>query len=126
MFNYRARLQPPACFAQPVDYYTTALHELCHWTGHPSRLNRVQRQGRDIEAYACEELVAEIGAAFLCAHVALPARLEHASYIDGWLDALRGDKRLIFVAAGAAQKAADFVLGAACAGESPAVESEAA
>jgi antirestriction protein ArdC len=63
-----------------------------------------------IEAYAYEELVAEIGAAFLCAHSGLQARLEHASYVDHWLDALRRDKRLIFLAAGAAQKAADFVL----------------
>lgn len=62
------------------------------------------------EAYAFEELVAEIGAAFLCAHCGLPARLEHASYISSWLDALRRDKRLIFVAASAAQKAADYVL----------------
>lgn len=62
------------------------------------------------EAYEFEELVAEIGAAFLCAHCGLPARLEHASYISSWLDALRRDKRLIFVAASAAQKAVDYVL----------------
>ena len=55
--------------------------------------------------------MAEMGAAFLCAHVGIPARLEHASYIDSWLDALKRDKRLIFTAAGAAQKASDFVLG---------------
>lgn len=61
-------------------------------------------------AYAFEELIAEIGAAFLCAHCGLPARLEHASYIDSWLDALRRDKRLIFVAASTAQKAADYAL----------------
>jgi antirestriction protein ArdC len=67
-----------------------------------------------IDAYAYEELVAEIGAAFLCAHCGLSARLEHASYIDSWLDALRRDKRLIFTAAGAAQKAADFALGMVC------------
>jgi len=65
-------------------------------------------------------LVAEIGAAFLCAHCGLSAHLEHASYTSSWLDALRRDKRLIFVAAGAAQKAADFVRGLA------AVEAEAA
>jgi antirestriction protein ArdC len=120
------QLPPLTCFAQSVDYYTTALHELCHWTGHSSRLNRVLGRRHDIEAYAYEELVAEIGAAFLCAHAGLPARMEHASYINSWLDALRGDKRLIFVAAGAAQKAADFVLGAACAVSRLAVESEAA
>lgn len=99
-----------ASFAQPAAYYATVLHELCHWTGHPQRLNRVLGRRHGIEAYAYEELVAEIGAAFLCAHCGLPTSLEHASYVDSWLDALRRDKRLIFVAAGAAQKAADFVL----------------
>lgn len=107
------QLPPCASFDTPVDYYATALHELCHWTGHKSRLNRVLGSRRDIEAYAFEELVAEIGAAFLCAHCGLTAKLEHASYIDGWLNALRRDKRLIFVAASAAQKAADYVLGSA-------------
>ncbi len=105
------QLPPSESFGKPDDYYATALHELCHWTGHPSRLNRVLGGRRDIEAYAYEELIAEIGAAFLCTHSGLPGRLEHASYIDSWLDALRRDKRLIFVAAGAAQKATDFVLG---------------
>jgi antirestriction protein ArdC len=97
-------------FSTPSAYYGTALHELSHWTGHSSRLNRVLGSRHHIEAYAYEELVAEIGAAFLCAHSGLAARLEHASYVDHWLDALRRDKRLIFVAAGVAQKAADFVL----------------
>jgi antirestriction protein ArdC len=104
------QLPPAAWFAQPGDYYATALHELSHWTGHPHRLNRVLGRQHGIDAYAYEELVAEVGAAFLCAHCGLLARLEHASYIDSWLDALRRDKRLIFAAAGAAQKAADFVV----------------
>jgi antirestriction protein ArdC len=111
------QLPPSESFGNPDDYYATALHELCHWTGHQSRLNRVLGSRRDIVAYAYEELVAEIGAAFLCAHCGLTARLEHASYIDSWLDALRRDKRLIFVAAGAAQKAADFVLGSSAEAE---------
>jgi antirestriction protein ArdC len=105
------QLPPPAWFPDTYDYYAVALHELCHWTGHPRRLNRVLGRRHGIEPYAMEELVAEMGAAFLCAHVGIPARLEHASYIDSWLDALRRDKRLIFTAAGAAQKAADYVLG---------------
>jgi antirestriction protein ArdC len=104
------QLPPKEAFSMPSAYYGTALHELCHWTGHSSRLNRVLGGRHQIEAYAYEEMVAEIGAAFLCAHTGLEARLEHASYVDHWLDALRRDKRLIFVAAGAAQKAADFVL----------------
>lgn len=104
------KLPPTAWFSRAEDYYATAFHELCHWTGHPSRLNRVLKKKHGIEAYAYEELVAEIGAAFLCAHSGISARLEHVSYINDWLDALRRDKRLIFAAAGAAQKAADFVL----------------
>ncbi len=104
------QLPPRESFPQPGDFYATALHELTHWTGHPSRLNRILAPRRELEAYAYEELVAEIGAAFLCANCHLPGRLEHASYIDSWLNALRRDKRLIFTAAGAAQKAADFVL----------------
>lgn len=106
-------LPPAKSFAQASDYYNTALHELCHWTGHASRLNRVLGPRHEIEAYAYEELVAEIGAAFLCASAGIAARMQHASYVENWLGALRRDKRLIFVAAGAAQKAADFVLGAA-------------
>ena len=105
------QLPTPASFGDATAYYATALHELCHWTGHTSRLNRVLSRRHEIEAYAYEELVAEIGAAFLCSHCGLAAILDHASYIDSWLTALRRDKRLIFVAAGAAQKAADFVMG---------------
>jgi antirestriction protein ArdC len=60
-----------------------------------------------------------MGAAFLCAHCGFPGRLEHASYIDSWLDALRRDKRLIFVAASAAQKVADYVLGESISAPAP-------
>lgn len=120
------QLPPPSWFPQDYDYYAVALHELAHWTGHPKRLNRVLGRRHGIDAYAFEELVAEMGAAFLCAHCGLPARLEHATYIDHWLDALKRDKRLIFVAAGAAQKAADFVLGIQLTVPSPAVEAVAA
>jgi antirestriction protein ArdC len=105
------QLPPPSWFPQSDDYYAVALHELTHWTGHPRRLDRPLGRRTGIDGYAFEELVAEMGAAFLCAHCGLPARLEHASYIDSWLDALRRDKRLIFVAAGLAQKAVDYVLG---------------
>ncbi|MBU0752973.1 MAG: DUF1738 domain-containing protein [Gammaproteobacteria bacterium] len=114
------RLPPPAWFPDSDDYYAVALHELTHWTGHPQRLNRMLGKRHGIDAYAYEELVAEMGAAFLCAYCGLPARLEHASYIDHWLDALKRDKRLIFVAAGAAQKAADYALGVAQVAPSPA------
>jgi antirestriction protein ArdC len=113
------QLPPPAWFSAPDDYYAVALHELTHWTGHPRRLARPLGRRQGIDAYAYEELVAEMGAAFLCAYCGLPARLEHASYIDSWLDALRRDKRLIFVAAGAAQKAVDYVLGESLSAPAP-------
>lgn len=122
----RIQLPPPAWFPEAEGYYATALHELTHWSGHPSRLNRVLGRRHGIDAYAYEELVAEMGAAFLCAHCSIPGRLEHASYIEAWLAALRHDKRLIFVAAGAAQKAADFVLGVAHVAPSPEAEALAA
>ncbi|MCD6673167.1 MAG: ssDNA-binding domain-containing protein [Burkholderiaceae bacterium] len=106
----RIQMPPRSAFAEADAYYATALHELTHWTGHPSRCNRALQSRAAIEAYAFEELVAEMGAAFLCAHCGLPGRLEHASYIDSWLRALRQDKRLIFTAASKAQAAADYVL----------------
>lgn len=117
------QLPPETWFETPDDYYAVALHETVHWTGHPRRLGRVLGRRHGIEAYAYEELVAEMGAAFLCAHVGIPGRLEHASYIDGWLDSLRRDKRLIFTAAGAAQKAADFVLGETVSAPAPCIAS---
>lgn len=97
-------------FPQACHYYATALHELTHWTGAPGRCNRVLSSRAHIEAYAFEELVAEMGAAFLSSHCGLPGELQHASYIESWLTALRSDKRLIFTAASLAQKAADFLL----------------
>ncbi len=120
------QLPPVSYFPEADAYYGTALHELSHWTGHPSRCNRPLGKRHSIDAYAFEELVAEMGAAFLCAHCHLPARLEHASYIDTWLDALKRDKRLIFVAAGAAQKAADYALGVLQVAPSPVAEALAA
>lgn len=105
------QLPPRSWFGDAPGYYATALHELTHWTGHPSRCNRPLGRKYGLDAYAFEELVAEMGAAFLCSHCGIPAHLEHASYLDSWIAALKGDKRLIFVAAGKAQAAADYVLG---------------
>lgn len=104
------QLPPRGAFASPTDYYATALHELTHWTGHPQRCNRPLEGRHAISAYAFEELIAEMGSAFLCSHCRLPGRLQHASYIASWLQALRNDKRLIFTAASLAQKAADYLL----------------
>ena len=106
----RIQLPAPAAFANATDYYATALHELTHWTGHPDRCNRPLGRRHGIDAYAFEELVAEMGAAFLTNHCRLPGRLQHDSYIASWLQALRNDKRLIFAAASQAQRAADFLL----------------
>ena len=97
-------------FKTASDYYATALHELTHWTGHQSRCNRTLTSSKTIHPYAFEELVAEMGAAFLCAHCQIPGQLQHESYIASWLKALKDDKRLIFTAASLAQKAADYLL----------------
>jgi antirestriction protein ArdC len=104
------QMPPKAAFPDASSYYATALHELTHWTGAPGRCNRELRSRQHIEAYAFEELVAEMGAAFLASHCHLAGELQHASYIAHWLEALRNDKRLIFTAASLAQKAADFLL----------------
>ena len=98
-------------FPQANGYYGVALHELTHWTAHTSRCNRPLQSRQHLTAYAFEELIAEMGAAFLCGHCGIDAELQHAGYIAHWLEALRHDKRLVFTAASQAQKAADFVLG---------------
>ena len=105
-------IQLPArhAFPKAEGYYGVALHELTHWTAHPTRCNRPMQGRQHLTAYAFEELVAEMGSAFLCGHCGLNAELQHAGYIAHWLQALRHDKRLVFTAASMAQKAADFVL----------------
>jgi antirestriction protein ArdC len=104
------QLPPHTSFANATDYYATALHELTHWTGHVDRCSRPLGRRHGIDAYAFEELVAEMGSAFLTNHCRLPGRLQHDSYIASWLAALRNDKRLIFSAASLAQRAADYLL----------------
>ena len=99
-------------FRSPESYYATPAHELTHWTKHPKRLNRdFGRKKWGDEGYAKEELVAELGATFLCADLGLtpePA-VDHAAYIQSWLKVLMDDKRAIFSAAAQAQRAADFL-----------------
>lgn len=104
------RMPHLASFVSDDAYVSTLAHEHVHWTGHRSRLDR----GFDsfgTEAYAVEELVAELGAAFLCATLGVAAseREDHASYIDHYVKVLRDDKRLLLRAASAAQKAVDFI-----------------
>ncbi|WP_426960322.1 ArdC family protein [Muricoccus radiodurans] len=104
-----------ADFRTAEGYYATLAHEVTHWTGHPSRLARDLTGRFGGGAYAAEELVAELGAAFLLASLGLATepRADHARYVAHWLDLLRGDKRAVFTAAGRAQSAADWLCGAA-------------
>jgi antirestriction protein ArdC len=99
-------------FRDAGAYAATLMHETVHWTKHPSRLDRDMGRTRwGDEGYAKEELVAEIGAAFLCAALGLvPEITNHAAYIGTWLDVLKKDKRFIFSAASHAQKAVDYLL----------------
>ncbi|MCB9982118.1 MAG: DUF1738 domain-containing protein [Rhodospirillales bacterium] len=92
-------------------FYSTAFHELTHWAGAPQRLNREKGERFGDPAYAFEELIAELGAAMLCASLGITGstRADHAQYIDGWLKALKNDKKFIFSAASQAQKAADYL-----------------
>ncbi len=93
------------------SWYAVLLHELIHWTGAESRMAREFGERFGDDAYAMEELVAEIGAAFLCADLGIMAepRPDHAAYIDHWLRIMKGDKKAIFAAASAAAKASDFL-----------------
>lgn len=95
------------------SYYSTLLHELTHWTSHKSRCDRELGKRFGDDAYAMEELIAELGAAFLCAElgVALDPRPDHAQYLTSWLSVLKSDNRAIFTAASKASAASDFLLG---------------
>ena len=97
-------------FKSEADYWGTMLHELTHWTGHKSRKNRQFGKRFGDNAYAVEELVAEMGAAFLCAQSGVEGKLQHAEYISSWLKVLKQDKKAVFTAAKQAQQAADFVV----------------
>ena len=90
-------------------YYSTLLHELTHWTGHKSRLDRLNNYVG--EGLAMEELIAELGAAFLCADLGVSnePRDDHGHYLASWLRAIKSDPRAFFKAASAAEKACDFL-----------------
>ena len=108
------QLPPLPAFRDAESYYSTALHELTHWTGHPSRCVRELNGHRfGSESYAFEELVAELGSAFLCAELGITpeVRDDHAAYLASWLAVLKQDKRAIFAAASQAQRAADHLRG---------------
>jgi antirestriction protein ArdC len=102
-----------AAFKSAAHFYGVAFHELGHWTGHRSRLDRDLRGRFGEKAYAAEELVAELCAAFLCAEFSIDGDLRHAGYIQSWIRLLKGDSRAFFTAASKAQAAADYLRGLA-------------
>lgn len=102
-----------ATFHSAKGYFATLAHETIHWTGSEKRLDRIKKFANR-EAYAFEELVAEIGACFLGAQIGIEPEFDQsAAYVESWLQALKEDKRAIFRAASEAQKAADYLLSAA-------------
>jgi antirestriction protein ArdC len=104
----------PSTFAASADYFSTIYHEMTHATGHKSRLGRLENKKFSFgsEDYSREELVAEIGAAFLCGEAGIFDRTANnsAAYLNGWLDALKRDTSLVLTAAAQAQKATDYIL----------------
>ena len=107
----RERFTGTATSSATEGYYGVKLHELTHWSGHESRLNRDLSGRFGKEAYAMEELVAELGSAFLCAehHITPQPRPDHAAYIANWLQVLKDDKRAIFTAASKASQASQYL-----------------
>ena len=108
------QLPPTEFFIDTAGYYATFLHELVHWTGHETRLNRKMTGFKDSPSYAREELVAELGSMFLSAETDIPQTKEHfanhAAYVDSWISLLRSDPNALFKAAAEANKAAEFLL----------------
>lgn len=104
-------------FNDPGAYSATLFHELTHWTGHKQRLNRTMVGGFRSDSYAFEELIAELGAAMLCAAVGLDnhPRIDHAKYLNSWVRGLRDQPEALFKAAGKASKAAQYLWSAAAA-----------
>ena len=101
-------------FNDDSSYYATVLHELTHWSGAAHRLDRDLSGKFGNSKYAFEELVAELGAAFLCQDYQIQGELRHAGYIQNWLTCLRENNQAIFKAAALAQKAADYINGLDC------------
>lgn len=105
------QVPPFAAYGEPERYYSTLCHELTHWSGAKARLDRQFGKRFGDKAYAFEELVAELGAAFSCARLGIEneTREDHASYLASWLNVLKSDKRAIFTAASKAQAACDYL-----------------
>jgi antirestriction protein ArdC len=100
----------PESYFEPINWHRTALHELGHWVGHPSRLARDLSGTFGSKLYGQEELCAEMSSAFVCASLGIVPTVRHADYLGAWLDILKEDNRAIIRAASAASKAADYLL----------------
>jgi len=101
---------PPQAFFEPINWHRTALHEMSHASGHPSRLARDQSGSFGTKTYFVEEVVAELASAFCCASLGIVPTVRHADYIGAWIDTMRADNRVIVRAASQASKAADWLL----------------
>ncbi len=108
--NDRIHMPLPGQFNTVEDYWATLLHEVIHWTAHSARLDRDLGARFGSDSVAMEEMVAEIGSAFLCADLGIEGNLRHEGYIAHWLRVLRGDKYAVFKASSLAQKAVEFIL----------------
>jgi antirestriction protein ArdC len=104
-----------AGFKGADHFYNVAFHELTHWTAHKSRLDRDLKNRFGSRQYAAEELIAELGAAFLCAEFGFDGDVRNAGYIANWIELLKADKRAFFTACSQATKAADYLRGLALA-----------
>ena len=106
------QMPPFQAFRDGMAYYSTLAHEHTHWTATAARCDRQLGKRFGDHAYAAEELIAELGAAFTCAHLGLSTepRSDHASYLASWLRVLKADKRAIFTAASKAQQATDWMV----------------
>lgn len=101
----------PSAFTDPGAYWSTRLHEIIHSTGHSNRCARDLSGRFGSESYAAEELVAEMGSAFLCADMGLAGNLQHPEYLQSWIKVLKNDKYALFTAARLAREAVAFVKG---------------
>jgi len=104
------QVPPPSAYFEPINWHRTVFHELGHYSGHSSRLNRDLSGAFGSAAYAREELVAEMTGAFVCAALSIVPTVRHADYLGSWLEVLREDNRAVIRAASAASKATDYLL----------------
>lgn len=105
-------MPPREHFTSPLKFYANALHEIGHATGHPSRLNRPMKGRANLEAYAYEELIAELNSYFMAAELGIEYdqndHKNHASYLQGWIKAMKANKNILFSACASASKACDY------------------